>query len=120
MFDFERLEVYQIAFETNIKTLKILFSDARMDAFFKEQWKRASLSVVLNLAEGVGRFSTADKKHFLTIARGSVFECVALLKAALELGWIPESQHAELYAKYEQISKMLLGMFRSYGTESKK
>lgn len=78
------------------------------------------MSVVLNLAEGVGRFSSGDKKHFLTIARGSVFECVALMKTALELGWISESQHTELYVKYEQISKMLLGMFRSYGTDSKK
>jgi four helix bundle protein len=119
MFDFEKLDVYQIAHETNIKTLRILFSNAQMDAFFKEQWKRASLSIVLNLAEGVGRFSNGDKKHFLTMARGSVFECVALMKTALELGWISESRHAELYAKNEQISKMLLGMFRSYGADKK-
>ena len=119
MFDFEKLDVYQIAHETNVKTLRILFSNAQLDVFFKEQWKRASLSVVLNLAEGVGRFSSADKKHFLTIARGSVFECVALLKTAKDMGWLAEGMYEELYSNYEQISKMLLGMFRSYSTDKK-
>jgi four helix bundle protein len=80
--------------------------------------ERASLSVLLNLAEGTGRFSSADKKHFMTIARGSVFECVALLKLAKEMGWMTQNLHDELYSNYEQISKMLLAMFRSYANNT--
>jgi len=115
MFDFEKLDVYQLVHETNIKTLKLLYSTPAIDTDFKNQWKKASLNMVLNLAEGTGRFSEADKKHFMTIARGSVFECVALMKTAQEMGWISESQQKDFYSNYEQISKMLLGMFRSYG-----
>ncbi len=115
MFDFEKLEVYQLMQQTNLKTLKLLYSNSKIDQEYREQWKRASLSMLLNLVEGTGRFSIADKKHFMTMSRSSVFECVALLKSAAEMQWVSDSVEKELYANYEQISKMLLGMFRSYG-----
>jgi four helix bundle protein len=71
---------------------------------------------MLNLAEGTGRMSNSDKKHFLTMARGSVFESVAILEAVNDLGYIDEALFREYYESYEQISKMLLGMIRSYST----
>ena len=48
----------------------------------KDQLKRASLSVPLNLAEGYGRISKADQKRFFKIALGSARECQALLQLA--------------------------------------
>jgi four helix bundle protein len=45
----------------------------------KEQLSRAASSVVLNLAEGYGRFSPADQKRFYCIAMGSLRECQAIL-----------------------------------------
>ena len=114
MFDFEKLDVYKVAHSQNIAVLKFLFKSSHIDVEIKDQWKRASLSSVLNLAEGVGRISTNDKKHCLTIARGSVFEAAAILLTAKDLEWIEPKLFDELYANYEQISKMLLGMYRSY------
>jgi four helix bundle protein len=70
--------------------------------------------MLLNLAEGTGRMTNADKKHFITISRGSVYESVAILDTIKELNLIDDSLHKELYDNYETISKMLLGMFRSY------
>jgi four helix bundle protein len=43
----------------------------------RDQLERASLSVVLNLAEGAGRRSIREKRRFYTIARGSATECAA-------------------------------------------
>ena len=114
MFDFEKLEVYQLAKETNTLVFKFINKQREIDDFVSNQWKRASLSSMLNLAEGVGRISKADKKHFLTIARGSVFECVAVLQSQKDLGLIDDETYSEMYDKYEQVSKMLLGLFRSY------
>jgi len=114
MFDFEKLDLYQIAKEQNIKVLKFIFSNTQLDPYMKDQWKRASLSILLNLAEGAGRMSTNDKKNFITIARGSVYESVAILDTINGLGFIDEKLFKEFYDNYETISKMLLGMYRSY------
>jgi four helix bundle protein len=116
MFDFEKLDVYQVIKGNNSKVLKFIFSHPSLDLYIKDQWKRANMSIVLNLAEGTGRMTNSDKKHFLTIARGSVFESVAILETVKELNLIEENIFKEFYDSYEQISKMLLGMIRSYST----
>lgn len=114
MFDFEKLDVYQVVKEQNLKVLKFIFSNTKLDDYIKDQWKRASLNILLNLAEGSGRMSTNDKKHFITIARGSVYESVAIIDTINGLGLIDEKGYKEFYDSYETISKMLLGMYRSY------
>ena len=116
MFDFEKLDVYQVIRSNNSKVLKFIFTNATLDLYLKDQWKRSSLSIMLNLAEGTGRMTNADKKHYLTIARGSVFESVAILEVVRDLGHIDEDSFKEFYDIYEQISKMLLGMIRSYSS----
>ena len=114
MFDFEKLEVYQIAKVLVVDTLKFLAASDTLDPYIKDQWRKASLGILLNLSEGTGRMTVTDKKHFITIARSSVFECVAILEVASELGYIPLNEAQGYYERYEKVSKMLLGMFRSH------
>jgi four helix bundle protein len=114
MFDFEKLDLYKVLRDLNFKVFSFLNKDQDVDPFVRDQWKRASQSSVLNFAEGTGRMTPADKKHFLTIARGSIFECVALMQQVFDQGQIETKLYEELYEKYEQASKMLLGMYRSY------
>lgn len=113
MFDFEKLELYSVARELNRNTIGFILKNNTIDQHIKDQWKRASLNIVLNLAEGTGRMTDVDKKHFFTIARGSVFESVALLQLVKDLGQIADNEYLNLYNGYEQVSKMLLGMYRS-------
>jgi four helix bundle protein len=114
MFDFEKLDVYQMVKEQNVKVLMFLRNLKEVDPYLIDQWKRASLSSLLNLAEGTGRMTDSDKRHYLTISRGSIFESVAILDLLKSMDLITEKDFQEFYNKYEQISKMLLGMFRSY------
>ena len=114
MFDFEKLEVYQFVKESNTNTFRFVNSHKEIDAFIIKQWKKASMSIMTNLAEGTGRMTIEDKKHYLTIARGSVFECAAILQSQHDLGLVDNEQYESLYEGYERISKMLLGMYRSY------
>lgn len=72
--------------------------------------KRASLSIVLNIAEGSGKFSKADRRNFYTTSRGSVYECVALLDILIDQGGISKEEYNNLYQRYETVSKMLLGL----------
>ncbi len=113
MFDFEKLDLYTELKKLNILVYQTIRGLDGVDSFVIDQWKRASLSSVLNLAEGTGRMTPADKKHFYTIARGSVFECVAILDLIHRLGQIDEELYNTFYAGYEKVSKMLLGMYRS-------
>ncbi len=113
MFDFEKLEVYQVVKGQNLKVLALISQSTLIDIDIKDQWKRASLSIMLNLAEGTGRMSVQDKKNFYTIARGSVFECAAILDLLHDMKIVEEGIYTELYAGYEQSSKMLLAMYRS-------
>ncbi|NNM95671.1 MAG: four helix bundle protein [Bacteroidia bacterium] len=78
MFDFEKLDVYQKAKSFNKEVLKYLADTDSLNRTTKDQLQRASLSIMLNIAEGSSRFSKADRKNFFIIARGSAFECVAV------------------------------------------
>ena len=67
---------------------------------------------MLYIAEGTGRFTNPDKRHFYVIARGSVFECVAILDFLKDENIIDESEFKLLYLKLEEISKMLYGLIK--------
>ncbi|CAN5556601.1 hypothetical protein BH23BAC1_BH23BAC1_46370 [soil metagenome] len=114
MFDFEKLDVYQEVKVTNSKVLGFIFTSQNLDPYLRDQWKRATINILLNIAEGTGRMTFNDKRNFFTIARSSVFECIAILDTVLGLGFIKEENYKEFYEAYEKISKMLLGMIRSF------
>jgi four helix bundle protein len=56
----------------------------------RDQFRRASLSVLTNVAEGAGRVAKADKRRCYGIARGEACESAALLEliddAPVEIG----------------------------------
>ena len=44
----------------------------------RDQWLRASQSIPLNIAEGNGKTTEADRRRYFEIARGSALECAAI------------------------------------------
>ena len=48
-------------------------------AELSDQLDRASISVALNIAEGAGRSTPREQARHYAIARGSAFECLAIL-----------------------------------------
>ena len=75
--DCERLDAYRVAVEVQLLAASI-GSGRRLGAL-RDQLDRASVSVVLNIAEGSEGFTPAEKAHFYLIARGSAMECLAAL-----------------------------------------
>ncbi len=114
MFDFEKLDVYAKVKELNVTAFQILSTSITMDEDFVDRLKTSNLNILLELTKGTGRKANKDKVHFYTSARTYVFEAVALLDLMKDLGSISEQQYNDLYEKYEQVSKMILGMIRSF------
>jgi len=113
MFDFEKLIAYQKTKDYNHNFFQFICSQNKLDSVVKNQLKRASLSVMLNIAEGTSRFSKADKRNFYVIARGSVFECVAIIDFLSSESLIDKNFHEQRYMASEELSKMIFAMIRN-------
>ncbi|HUX02931.1 MAG TPA: four helix bundle protein [Phycisphaerae bacterium] len=111
-FAFEKLLVYQkaVAFADAVCSLTRGFP--RGYFFLADQVNRAALSIAANIAEGNGRFTKADRKHFFGIARGSVQECVPLLELGVRQKLLEAERHQELKANLEEIARMLSGLIK--------
>jgi four helix bundle protein len=116
-FDFERLTVFQKSIEVFRLLQKIELETTSDFKFAKTQLLRASLSISLNIAEGTGRHTSKDKRNFLSIARGSAFECAAVLLALENEIRIPKSSVEEVYDLIVEISKMLSTLIRNLGSK---
>lgn len=112
MFDFEKLMVYKKAKHFN-SDIRSYIRSTKLDPSTKDQLRRASFSIVLNLAEGSSRFSKADRRHFFVIARGSVFECASILDVLHEEGIVSEDFFIPHYSDAEELSKIIFAMIRN-------
>ncbi len=111
MFDFQKLDVYQKS-KNFCKEIYTILDEKNFDRVTNDQLRRASFSIMFNIAEGTSRFSNKDRKNFFVIARGSAFECVAILEYLHETEEITQHGFLESEQKLEEISKMLYGLIR--------
>jgi len=111
-FDHEKLEVYQ----ESIKF--VAWADALLEAIPKHlavhnQLDRASTSIPLNIAEGNGKYTPADRCRFFDIARGSVLECAACLDVLRAKKRIQQGEADSGKLILIGIVAMLVGLIRS-------
>ena len=111
MFDFCKLDVYQKAKSFCILITKLL-SSKKFDRTTNDQLRRASFSIMLNIAEGSSRFSNKDRKNFMVVARGSAFECAAILEYLYEISEINEEEFKKNTNNLEEISRMLFSLIQ--------
>ncbi len=68
--EFKDLIVYKKSLEVVSELESKVFVLTNLDKSIKDQLKRASSSITLNISEGSSRFSPADRKNYFVIARG--------------------------------------------------
>ena len=119
MFSYENLEVYKKSYYLNQLVYRFLKTNDKIPRYFRDQFGRASLSIMLNIAEGSGKFSNKDRRNFYITARGSVFECDSILKFLFEESEISEGLNVELHKLYEEISRMLYAMIQNLSKDLK-
>ena len=85
------------------------FNDLK-DLSFKDQIRRASVSIMNNIAEGFERSSNNEFKHFLFIAKGSNSEVKSMLYLSKDLSYISNENFEILFNLSEEISKIISGL----------
>ena len=113
MFSYENLEVYKKAYTANQKVYRLLKENKTIAPYTKNQLGRASLSIMLNIAEGSAKFSNKDRRSFYITARGSVFECSSLINFLCDEREIAANSKEVLYSSYEEISMILFTMIKN-------
>jgi four helix bundle protein len=97
---------------TNFRTYQLALEFAKecvtvqCPYYLKDQFQRASSSVVLNLAEGSGKPTERDRAKFYAIAMGSFRECQAILAL------LDNQQSRDLLAKYDRLGASLYELHR--------
>ena len=112
MFDFEKLTVYAKAKDFN-KKVNTFLKSTNLDRTTNDQLRRASFSVMLNIAEGSGRFTKPDKRNFYVISRGSTFECVAIFDYLKDIETLNEQEFKDFYNDLDELSRMLFAMIKT-------
>ena len=113
---YERLDVYQKSYQAALDIHKITLSFPKIEQYeLASQVRRSSKSIPANIAEGMGRQDTpADVRRFIKIALGSCDETRVWLRFSKDLGYLDESTHQPLEARYQEIGRMLQGVIKRY------
>ena len=112
VFDFQKLEVYRKSRDFHI-SCKTILKNTSVEKYVTDQLGRASYSVVLNIAEGSAKQTKPDRRHFFTISRGSVFECVAILDILRKEEKINDHLYSSSVKLADEISRILFVMIKN-------
>jgi four helix bundle protein len=86
LLDHENLDAYRVAIEFLALSVRLLEEIPKERRELRLQLERAAMSIPLNIAEGAGKPSPADRARYHGIARGSAMECAALLDVSQIMG----------------------------------
>jgi len=114
MKSFADLKTWQEGMDLVAEVYRLTALLPRSEQFgLSSQLKRASTSIVANIAEGFGRYSYADKAHKYVIARGECTEVVAFLLVATRVKLLKQSDVQSALATAEVVGKLLSGLIQS-------
>ena len=103
----EKLDVYQLAISYVAWVVTISLTLKGDNRHAKDQWLRASQSIPLNIAEGNGKTTPADRRRFFEIARGSALECAAIQDVIEVLGILTPDDNHQHKQDLDRIAAML-------------
>ena len=108
---FEDLIAWQKARQLTADIYKITNrGEFARDFGLRDQIRRASVSVMSNIAEGFERFNPKEFHYFLSIAKSSYGEVRSQLYVALDANYLQTIKFAELKNKCVELSKITNGL----------
>ena len=109
--NFEKLRVYQQALLFVEMVYQITKSFPKEEQYgLTSQFRRAAMSIPLNIAEGQGRSGRAESKQFLQISKASLHEILAVLEIAYHQKYLSQTDRAQIRRESFSIIKQIQGM----------
>lgn len=119
MQDFKKLEVWRKAHALTLHVYKVTQRFPADERFgLSSQIRRAASSIPANIAEGCGRDTPNNMRHFLQIAAGSASELEYHLILAHDLNFLPSADHVELDLRVNEVKRMLVGFLKRFNSDS--
>ncbi len=114
MHRFAKLDVYQKALKFTGEVYKFSNLLPESERFgIISQLRRATTSIVLNIAEGAGAGSNMEFKRFLRISLRSAYEVNSIFDIIKELELVNLKIVEDLKSKLDEISAMISGLIKS-------
>ena len=111
-FLFENLDVYKKSLEFVKAAYQAVKKFPQEERFaLSDQFRRASISVPLNIAESQGG-SALQTKRYLNIAKGSIRECIAIISLSKMQKYITIEEENLLREQCAELSRMLSGLIK--------
>jgi four helix bundle protein len=113
---FEDLDVFRRAYRLSLEVHRASLEFPRIEQWaLADQVRRASKSICANIAEGFGkqRQSRTEFRRFLMMALGSADEMQVWALYSRDLGYVEAAVAARWQSEYQQIARMLQGLYRS-------
>ncbi len=105
---FTELRVWQEAHHLALEVYRLTKKFPREEIYgLTDQLRRASVSVVSNIAESHGRHHIKDVIRFLIDARGSLFEVQAQVLISRDLGYLSVKEVESVFENYSTLSKKI-------------
>ena len=118
---YRKLKVWEKSHQLVLDIYKVTKQFPKEELFgITSQLRRASVSILNNIAEGCGRDSDRELKRFLVIANGSANEVEYLLYLSFSLGYITNEEYKKLENDVLEIMKMITSFKNKIKSDIKK
>jgi len=115
IFPHHKLDAYRVSLELAATCRALIAAMPGGSAPLADQLSRASMSTVLNIAEGANRLGAGEKRQKFSIARGEVGEVAAALELASVLGWVAGPDALAAMALAGRVAAMLTRLIQRFG-----
>ncbi len=106
--NFEKLRIYKQSLKLVNLIYKVTKKFPKSEYYaLTDQLKRAVISIPLNIAEGQGRKSDKERRQFLTISRGSLYETLAIIDIADQQEYISSKTRENIREKIFNLLRQL-------------
>ncbi len=117
---FEKL----IAWQKSRELTQAIYAVTNNGAFSKDfglrdQIRRASVSIMSNIAEGFGRGSMNEFHQFLVVSKASCAEVQSQLYVALDVGYVDEITFKKLHDKANEVGRIISALRTSVDRQRK-